>query len=162
MSISKVYITNILLLSAALSGCSEEKTEQEESMNSAANKLSQTSQQELTANINATKDLTLSNNMQKVSPDTPELLVLEGQILFQQMEGGFFGFIDDNGNKYTPVGMDKANLRHGLIIQLTGKLLPNMITITQFGQVIKVEGVVIIDESEAQEPGRPNLTDDDL
>ncbi|MFT4732787.1 MAG: hypothetical protein ACI89W_001814 [Gammaproteobacteria bacterium] len=162
MSLSKVSITSILLLSTALSGCSSEHVDKEESMNSSADKLSETSQQESTANINATADLKLSDDMQKVSPDTPELLVLQGQILFQQMEGGFFGFIDESGNKYTPIGMDKDNLRHGLVIQLTGKLLPNMITTTQFGQVIKVESVVIIDESKAQEPGRPNLRDKDL
>ena len=68
--------------------------------------------------------------MQEKSLDTRELLVLEGQVLFQQMEGGFFGFIDENGNKYTPVGMDKANLRHGLVIRLTGQILPNIITTT--------------------------------
>jgi hypothetical protein len=162
MALSKVSITSILLLSVALSGCTSEQSEKEESMNSSANKLSETSQQESTANINATADLKLSDDMQKVSPDMPELLVLQGQILFQQMEGGFFGFIDESDNKYTPIGMDKANLRHGLVIQLTGKLLPNMITTTQFGQVIKVESVVIIDESKAQEPGRPNLRDKDL
>jgi hypothetical protein len=162
MFISKLSITSILLLSAALSGCSTEKTDKDESMDSSARQLSQTNQQESTADLNATKDLKLSNNMQKISQDTSELLVLEGQILFQQMEGGFFGFIDESGNKYTPIGMDKANLRHGLVIQLTGKLLPNMITTTQFGQVIKVESVMILDESKAQEPGQPNLRDKDL
>lgn len=162
MSISKLSITSILLLSASLSGCSTEQADKDESMDFSASQLSQTNQQESTADINATNDLKLSNDMQKTSQDTSELLVLEGQILFQQLEGGFFGFIDESGNKYTPIGMDKDNLRHGLVIQLTGKLLPNMITTTQFGQVIKVESVVIIDESKAQEPGRPNLRDKDL
>ncbi|MFT7258395.1 MAG: hypothetical protein ACI9MS_000240 [Glaciecola sp.] len=162
MSISKVCITSLLLLNAALSGCSFDKADSEESINSSANKLSTTDQQESTTDINATKDLKLSDDMQKISSDIPELLVLEGHVLFQQMEGGFFGFIDKSGNKYTPIGMDKANLRHGLVIQLTGKILPNMITTTQFGQVIKVESVVIIDESKAMEPGRPNLSDKDL
>jgi hypothetical protein len=158
----KVSISSILLISAALSGCSSEQADQEESVYSSANKLSQTSQQETTADIDATKDLKLSQDMQEKSLDTRELLVLEGQVLFQQMEGGFFGFIDENGNKYTPVGMDKANLRHGLVIRLTGQILPNIITTTQFGQVIKVENSIVIDESKAQEPGRPNFSNKDL
>jgi hypothetical protein len=162
MSISKLSITSILLLSASLSGCSTEQADKDESMDSSASQLSQTNQQESTADINATNDLKLSNDMQKTSQDTSELLVLEGQILFQQLEGGFFGFIDESGNKYTPIGMDKADLRHGLVIQLTGKLLPDMITTTQFGQVIKVESVMILDESKAQKPGQPNLRDKDL
>jgi hypothetical protein len=162
MSISKLSITSILLLSASLSGCSTEQADKDESMDFSASQLSQTNQQESTADINATNDLKLSNDMQKTSQDTSELLVLEGQILFQQLEGGFFGFIDESGNKYTPIGMDKADLRHGLVIQLTGKLLPDMITTTQFGQVIKVESVMILDESKAQKPGQPNLRDKDL
>jgi outer membrane murein-binding lipoprotein Lpp len=153
MSISKLSITSILLLSASLSGCSTEQADKDESMDFSASQLS---------DINATNDLKLSNDMQKTSQDTSELLVLEGQILFQQLEGGFFGFIDESGNKYTPIGMDKADLRHGLVIQLTGKLLPDMITTTQFGQVIKVESIMILDESKAQKPGQPNLRDKDL
>jgi hypothetical protein len=145
MCISKISITPLFLLTVALYGCSNEN----------ANKA-----------INAPEDkaieLKISNDMQTVSPNTPESLILKGQVLFQQMEGGFFGFIDENGNKYTPTGMKKANLRHGLVIQLTGKLLPNMITTTQFGEVIKVESVVILDESTALEAGRPNFNDTDL
>jgi len=172
MSISKISITSVLLLNMALSGCSNEQTDKEESVNSSVIELSPTNQPESNTDKNANTalntpkdkvaELTLSNDMQKVSADTTELLVLKGQILFQEMEGGFFGFINEDGTKYTPVGMDKANLRHGLVIQLTGRLLPEMITITQFGQVIKVESVVIIDESKAQEPGRPNFSDKDL
>lgn len=162
MCISKISITSILLLNVALSGCSVEKPEKEESMNYSTNKINQTSQQETPGNPNATKDLGLSKDTQKIPQDTPELLVLEGQVLFQQIEGGFFSFIDEDGNKYTPVGMEKSNLRHGLIIQLTGELLPDMITTTQFGQVIKVQSVKIIDESDAQDPGRPNLSNGDL
>jgi hypothetical protein len=162
MSISKVSIISILLLITAVLGCSSKQADTEESMNMSANKLSQANQPGSMADINATEDLKLSNDMQKTPSDTHELLILEGQVLFQQMEGGFFGFIDKSGNKYTPIGMLKANLRHGLVVRLTGEILPNIITITQFGQVIKVESVVVIDDSNAQEPGRPNLSNNDL
>lgn len=145
MCMSKVSIIRLLLLTAALSGCSGEN----------ADKAANTPEDKVI-------EQTLSNDMQKVSSDTAELLVLKGQVLFQQMEGGFFGFIDENGNKYTPIGMNKADLRHGLVIQLSGKLLPNMLTTTQFGEVIKVESVVILDESNAQEAGRPSVNDTDL
>lgn len=145
MCMSKVSVIRLLLITAALSGCSSEN----------ADKVENTPEDKVI-------ERTLSNDMQKTSSDTAELLVLKGQVLFQQMEGGFYGFIDEDGNKYTPIGMKKADLRHGLIIQLSGKLLPNMLTTTQFGEVIKVESVVILDESNAQEAGRPSVNDTDL
>jgi hypothetical protein len=145
MCISTVSITCLFLLTVLLYGCSSENADK-------------------VVNVPEDKaiELTLSNGMQKVSSDAPELLILKGQVLFQQIEGGFFGFIDENGNKYTPIGMKKANLRHGLVIQLSGKLLPNMLTTTQFGEVIKVESIVILDESNALRAGRPDFTDTDL
>ena len=145
MCISTVSITCLFLLTVLLYGCSSENADK-------------------VVNVPEDKaiELTLSNGMQKVSSDAPELLILKGQVLFQQIEGGFFGFIDENGNKYTPIGMKKSNLRHGLVIQLSGKLLPNMLTTTQFGEVIKVESIVILDESNALRAGRPDFTDTDL
>jgi hypothetical protein len=145
MCILKVSIIPLLLLTAVLSGCSSENTDKTEN----------------TPEENVIEQ-TLSNGMQKSPSDTAELLVLKGQVLFQQMEGGFFGFIDEDGNKYTPIGMNKTDLRHGLVIQLRGKLLPNVLTSTQFGEVINVESVVILDESNALEAGRPSVSESDL
>ena len=100
--------------------------------------------------------------MQTLSSDKSKLLTLKGQILFQEFEGGFFGFIDENGNKYTPIGIEKKHLRHGLVIELSGRVLPDMITTTQFGEAIKVESVSVIDESNAAELGRPELNKKDI
>jgi hypothetical protein len=91
-----------------------------------------------------------------------ELIKIKGQILFQEMEGGFFGFVADNGKKYTPTGLAKEHLRHGLIIEMTGQPLPDIITFTQFGDVIKVESVIVLDESKAAEPERPIINKLDL
>ena len=104
----------------------------------------------------------LSNDIQEVKPQKATIIKLKGQILFQEMEGGFFGFIDENGKKYTPVGIQKDHLRHGLVIELTGELMPNMITITQFGEVVKVHSVVVLDESKALEAGRPKPRSSDI
>jgi hypothetical protein len=162
MSASKVSITSVLLLSAMLSGCGD-KTEKEESTLNSSTEMSKDNQSELTTSANGkVTELGLNNDMQEFSSDKSKLLTLKGQVLFQEFEGGFFGFIDEDGNKYTPMGMDKKHLRHGLVIELSGRVLPDMITTTQFGEVIKVESVSIVDESNAAEPGRPKVTKEDL
>ena len=155
MSASKVSITSLVLVSAMLSGCGE-KTEKEESTLNSSTEMSQDNQ---SGNVT---ELGLSNGMQTLSSDKSKLLTLKGQILFQEFEGGFFGFIDENGNKYTPIGIEKKHLRHGLVIELSGRVLPDMITTTQFGEAIKVESVSVIDESNAAELGRPELNKKDI
>lgn len=171
MSASKVSITSLVLVSAMLSGCGE-KTEKEESTLNSSTEMSQDNPSDLSDGKNTQESTTsangkvtelgLNNDMQELSGDKSKLLTLKGQILFQEFEGGFFGFIDENGNKYTPIGMDKKYLRHGLVIELSGRILPDMITTTQFGESIKVESVSIIDESNAAEPGRPELHKKDI
>ena len=171
MSASKVSITSLVLVSAMLSGCGE-KTEKEESTLNSSTEMSQDNQSDLSDDQNTQESATsangkvtelgLSNDMQELSSDKSKLLTLKGQVLFQEFEGGFFGFIDENGNKYTPIGIEKKHLRHGLVIELSGRVIPDMITTTQFGEAIKVENVSIIDESNAAELGRPELTKKDI
>jgi hypothetical protein len=151
MSISIKTITGLVLLCTTLSACNAEKTDKVENID-AVNTQKQAK----------VPELKMVNDMQEVDSAASNEITLKGQVLFQEMEGGFFGFIDDKGKKYTPVGMNKDYLRHGLVIELSGTLLPNMITITQFGEVIKVSKVVILDESKALKPGRPNIDSNEL
>jgi hypothetical protein len=165
MSASKVSITSLVLVSAMLSGCGEKSEKEASTLNSSTemSRDNQSNTQESTTSANdKVTELELSNDMQELSSDKSKLLTLKGQVLFQEFEGGFFGFIDENGNKYTPIGMDKKHLRHGLVIELSGRVIPDMITTTQFGEAIKVESVSIIDESNAAELGRPELSKKDI
>ena len=140
---------SIFLISTTLVACDTQSDEHKQTMEKELAKPAPSAQ-------NKVSELNIVNDMQEVSVNSTNEVVLKGQVLFQEMEGGFFGFIDENGKKYTPMGMNKANLRHGLVIELSGTLMPNMITTTQFGEVIKVNKVIVLDDSKALEPGRPN------
>ncbi|WP_412972890.1 hypothetical protein [Glaciecola sp. MF2-115] len=157
MSISTRTIASIVLLSASLSACNAEQAPQTEDTNK-----SDTQQQVKVSELKIVNDMKEVNDVNETGPKESEEITLKGQVLFQEMEGGFFGFIDENGKKYTPMGMNKEYLRHGLVIELTGTPLPNMMTITQFGEVIKVSNVVILDESKALKAGRPKLNSEEL
>lgn len=125
------------------------------------------SQQTITSDSRSTdgqelaSSLNVSNDRQAMSPKKNEMIKLTGTIVYQDMEGGFFGFIDENGQKYTPIGIPKTHLRDGLVVALTGERLPNMITLTQFGESIKVQHIEIIDESNASQPGHPKSNIDE-
>jgi hypothetical protein len=103
--------------------------------------------------LSAIQENTHKNQMNVSKQDTNKqkkaanMLTLQGQIVYQTMEGGFFSFIANDGGKYTPMQLPKAHQQHGLIVELQAQVLHDVITTTQFGQVIKVIDVKVIDES---------------
>ena len=159
MRISTRSIASLVLMTTVLAGCNSEQSAPEQVPSESSQLKQNAAPTETTAAVdNKLTELKMVNDMQA----SDAVLTLKGQVLFQEMEGGFFGFIAEDGKKYTPIGMNKAHLRHGLVIELTGKLLPDMITTTQFGEVIQVQNVVVLDESNALKTSKPDLDPADL
>ena len=104
-------------------------------------------------------DLSLKNDLNENQKTAN--MTIQGTLVFQEMEGGFMGFIANDGKKYTPIGISKEHMRDGLIIEISGELKPNMITITQFGEVIKVNSVRVIDDSKVTSADK-NINPQDL
>lgn len=73
--------------------------------------------------------------------------VLTGTIVYKTFEGGFFALIGDDGKPYTLHGLARKYQQNGLKVRVTGEPKPDMMTITQFGTVFKVESVEILDDS---------------
>ena len=103
--------------------------------------------------LSAIQENTHKNQMNVSKQDTNKqkkaanMLTLQGQIVYQTMEGGFYSFIADDGGKYTPMQLPKAHQQHGLIVQLDAEVMHDVMTTTQFGQVIKVHDVTVLDAS---------------
>lgn len=83
-------------------------------------------------------------------------LQLNGTILYQQLEGGFFGFISDSGDKYLPIGLATQFKQNGLKVKLVATKIEDIVTTQQFGQSIKVIQVTVIDESKVS-PAQKDL-----
>lgn len=79
--------------------------------------------------------------------DMEEPTVLTGMIVYKELEGGFFAFIAENGDRFTLHGLSDAYKKNGLIVEITGLAKPKMMTITQFGTVFEVQEVTVIDAS---------------
>ncbi|MDB2330338.1 ribose-phosphate pyrophosphokinase [Alteromonas sp.] len=79
--------------------------------------------------------------------DMDESTVLTGMIVYKELEGGFFAFIADNGDRFTLHGLSDAYKKNGLIVEITGNAKPDMMTITQFGTVFEIQEVTVIDAS---------------
>ncbi len=79
--------------------------------------------------------------------DAPSEVTLTGTIVYKEMEGGFYAFIAENGERYTLRKLDKKFHRNGLIVKVTGMPMPDVMTITQYGTVLQVKSVEILDAS---------------
>ena len=74
-------------------------------------------------------------------------VTMKGSIVFKDLEGGFYAFIAENGDRYTLHGLDETYQKNGLIVEVKGTPKPDMMTFTQFGTVLEVSGVKVLDTS---------------
>ncbi|MCV2886670.1 hypothetical protein OE749_18400 [Aestuariibacter sp. AA17] len=72
-----------------------------------------------------------------------------GVIVYKSLEGGFWGFDGDSGQKYMPYGIDKQYLRPGLRVKITGLIDDGVMTFQQYGKVLRVQEVTVLDDSKA-------------
>ena len=83
---------------------------------------------------------------------------ISGQLQYQDMEGGFLGFIADNGEKYTLRGLDKHYRQNGMRLVVTAVPM-DVMPITQFGKVMQIQEVLRADDSEVKPiPRKPGTS----
>jgi hypothetical protein len=79
------------------------------------------------------------------------LIKFRGTVKYLQLEGGFFAIYADDGKKYTPTNLPKAYRIAGLVVEVEGQILTDMMSFQQHGDMLKVLDVKLIDDSNAQD-----------
>ena len=74
-------------------------------------------------------------------------VTMKGSIIYKDLEGGFYAFIAENGDRYTLHGLDETYQKNGLVVEVKGTPKPDMMTFTQFGTVLQVSSVKVLDTS---------------
>ncbi len=74
-------------------------------------------------------------------------VTMKGSIIYKDLEGGFYAFIAENGDRYTLHGLDETYQKNGLIVEVKGTPKPDMMTFTQFDTVLQVTSVKVLDTS---------------
>ncbi len=59
-------------------------------------------------------------------------------VKYVELEGGFYALVDDNGKKYLPLNLAQEYRQPGLKLKITAQLVPDVITIYQWGTAIKI------------------------
>jgi inhibitor of cysteine peptidase len=69
-----------------------------------------------------------------------------GTVVFVKLEGGFFGIITDNGNRYVPINLRKEFQKDGLKIKFEAQLRPELSGIHMWGKYIEITNIVSMED----------------
>ncbi|NDW15017.1 ribose-phosphate pyrophosphokinase [Alteromonas genovensis] len=137
----------LLILAAALSisACTEEDKKVESTMYEKEDAKTD----KIKAQENAPTELKAEPMTQAEAKEVSvnDSVTLKGSIIYKELEGGFFAFITESGDRFTLHGLDEDYHQNGLIVEIEGVTKPEMMTITQFGTVLEVLNVKVLDTS---------------
>ena len=68
----------------------------------------------------------------------------QGTVKYISLEGGFYAIYADDGRKFMPRKLGELHRRHGLVVYVRGKILKDMVTFQQHGQVLDISSIEII------------------
>jgi hypothetical protein len=85
---------------------------------------------------------TPENESQQAKP-----MIITGTVIYNDFEGGFYGFIAKDGGQYTLRGLPKQHQKDGLVIKISANEITGILTTTQFGAVLQVNDIEVIDDS---------------
>ena len=63
---------------------------------------------------------------------------IKGKIDFYQLETGFWGIEDENGNKWRPVNLPKKLQKKGLEVELKIKPTDEMMSVLMWGKAVEI------------------------
>jgi hypothetical protein len=157
-----VHITHVYLLTTvsifALLGCGSDAVPGADDLQSPA--MQQPAEmQPKDKHTNPASGLPDSTDPRDVSPSEMEvaantanateasIMQITGTITYKDFEGGFYGFVSKDGKNYTLNNLAKEHRKNGLVVEIKAEAIEDMATTTQFGQLLRVHDITIIDAS---------------
>lgn len=67
-------------------------------------------------------------------------------VVFVKLEGGFFGIITDDGNRYVPLNLKKDFQKDGLKVKFDATLRPGLSGIHMWGRYIEITNIVSLED----------------
>ena len=72
-------------------------------------------------------------------------MIITGTVKYVELEGGLYGIISDDGNKYDPVNLASEYRKNGLRIKAGVSVQKNMTSIHMWGTLIRINQIRIIE-----------------
>jgi hypothetical protein len=79
------------------------------------------------------------------------MMKIRGTVKYVNLEGGFYAIYADDGTKYTPFNLGKEYRIAGLVVEIEGRLMTDMMSIQQHGDMLKIEHITVVDASQAED-----------
>ncbi len=73
--------------------------------------------------------------------------VITGTITYIDLEGGFFGIVGDDGNKYDPLNLEPEYQKDGLRIKVGISVRKNVMTVRMWGTPVQINQIRMLDHS---------------
>lgn len=153
----------LALASTILAGCNDEQASKETDKTEINTEQSEVAKTEL----QAAKDNSGENNapaaikklanegiekMQNASLRAPTEIT--GTIVYKNLEGGFYALMGAQGGRYTLKDLPDEFKQDGIVVTVTGILLHDAMTTTQFGTLMQVTEVTMAKDTKVT-AGRP-------
>jgi len=74
-----------------------------------------------------------------------DIIEIRGKIKYINLEGGFYGIIDKQGNKYLPINLPKQYQVDGLNVFVKAKIRKDIVTTSMWGTPIQIIEIHVID-----------------
>lgn len=66
------------------------------------------------------------------------VVTIRGEVAFIDLEGGFFGIVDEKGHRYDPTNLPPEFAVEGLPVQIRGRTLPRAVGFHMWGTRIEI------------------------
>ena len=70
--------------------------------------------------------------------DTPDTISGTGTVVYNDLEGGFYGIVADDGTRYLPLNLPDVFAEDGLAVTFTGVVRADVSTIQQWGTPLEL------------------------
>lgn len=71
-------------------------------------------------------------------PSAANSVWLTGTIRYVSLEGGFYGIVADNGQRYDPIALNPKFAHDGMRVKVQARLLTSALTLRMWGVPIKI------------------------
>jgi hypothetical protein len=74
----------------------------------------------------------------------PGTVIIEGNVRYLNLEGGFWGIAGIDGNNYLPVNLDKEYKTDGIYVRIRAQVLRDQANAQLWGTPIKIVSIKVI------------------
>jgi hypothetical protein len=70
-----------------------------------------------------------------------ELITFSGRVTRVPLEGGFYGIVSDEGERYDPLDLADEFRKDGLRVRVTARPKPDMVSFHMWGVMVEIESI---------------------